>query len=26
LNAPFNYKVFEENEFREWCKKMRSYK
>ncbi|RTK83312.1 type III secretion system protein PrgR, partial [Enterococcus faecalis] len=25
-NAPFNYKVFEENEFREWCKKMRSYK
>ncbi|MFX4118844.1 type III secretion system protein PrgR, partial [Enterococcus faecalis] len=20
------YKVFEENEFREWCKKMRSYK
>lgn len=26
LNAPFNYKVFEENEFREWCEKMRSYK
>ncbi|MEM5151490.1 type III secretion system protein PrgR, partial [Enterococcus faecalis] len=23
---PFNYKVFEENEFREWCEKMRSYK